>query len=80
MRAGPAPACFPCTRAVASAPFGAVHRWRTAAVIVPDPAVPEGGIPVVGEQIVGADLARVVAHARRTARELHASVGERHDG
>ncbi len=58
----------------------AVHRWRTAAVIVPDPAAPEGGIPVVGEQIVGADLARVVAHARRTARELHASVGERHDG
>lgn len=44
-----------------------LRAWRTAPVIVPADAP-----PVVGEQIVGADLARVVAHARATARAVGA--------
>lgn len=42
----------------------AVRTWRTAGRI--DSAA--SAVPVVGEQAVGADLARIVAHARATAR------------
>ncbi len=66
----------------------AVRTWRTAPVVVPasadqhnaavdgaadaDADTSGAGVPVVGEQIVGADLARIVAHARATARSIGA--------
>lgn len=47
----------------------AVRQWRTA----PRVAAPGAPVPVIGEQVVGADLGRIVAHAIATSRELHAS-------
>lgn len=47
----------------------AVRSWRTAERV--DAAASE--VPVVGEQAVGADLARIVAHARATARAFGAA-------
>lgn len=46
----------------------AVRRWRTAGRIDAD----DSAVPVVGEQVVGADIARIVAHARATARAFGA--------
>lgn len=47
----------------------AVRSWRTAERV--DAAA--SAVPVVGEQAVGADLARIVAHARATARAFGAA-------
>lgn len=46
----------------------AVRRWRTAGRLDAD----DSAVPVVGEQVVGADIARIVAHARATARAFGA--------
>lgn len=43
----------------------AVRTWRTARIVDA-----EGPIAVTGEQVVGPDLARIVAHARAAARAL----------
>jgi len=47
----------------------AVRTWRTAERIDGEASA----VPVVGEQAVGADLARIVAHARATARAFGAA-------
>lgn len=59
----------------------AVRTWRTAPRVATGaelpadaPAAPQAAPPVVGEQAVGPDLGRIMAHARATARAFSASL------